>query len=138
VVARDHSVDIQTNVVSLFSVIDSVSELAAPVALPQFVVLTLWAREEGEEGVTFVERVALVSPSGQQCAQGDVSFRLEKRRHRNIFTVVNPRFEQTGTYKVRVSLRREDVEDWATAFEYPIEVAIGETGSGEQLFPEQP
>jgi hypothetical protein len=134
VVAADHSVDAQRNTVSLFSILEEVSVSTTPGGYQQFVVATLWTRDEGDEGVTFLQRVLLVSPSGKEVAKGEIPFTLAKARHRNFVSVVNPTFAETGTYRLEVSVRKEDQQGWTKVTDYPIDVRIPQTGPQEDLF----
>lgn len=134
IAALGHSVDVQTNMLSLFTILESITLPTALAAIPHFVIATVWAREEDEEGVTFIQRVSLITPGGDELVRGESSFRLDKRHHRNFITIVNPRFEDPGTYTIKVSVRREDEEKWAKTYEYPLEIDVAERPEEAELF----
>ena len=122
IAAQGHAVDAQTNMLTIFSVVEEVGAPSLPVAIPQLSVVTLWRRRKGEEGVSFVQRTVLINPDGNEVFRFDHEFRLDKLRHRSIGSIGMVPFEKTGSYTLRVEIRKADESAFSTATEYPLEV----------------
>ena len=132
-VARGHAVDAQSNTLTLFSVLEEIGTPLLPAAVPDFSVVTLWRRQAGEEGVSFVQRTRLVDPCEKEIFHMDSQFRMDKLRHRLLGIVQFVPFEQPGPHKVEILVRREDEQPFRTAATYPIEVNVV-AQSGSPLF----
>ncbi len=132
-----HAVDAQSNTVTLFSVLEQVGGASLPIALPSFVIVTLWQREEGEDGTKFFQRTRLLGPDGEEIFNLEGDFRLEKPRHRMFLTVGGTPFKQEGRYNIEVSIRREEDGTYGKpAAMYPIQVAIADVPSPTPLLDE--
>lgn len=134
-----HAVDAQSNTITLFSVLEQVGGPNLPLALPTFVIVTLWQREEGEEGAKFFQRTRLIAPDGEEIFNLEADFRLHKIRHRMFLTVGGTPFKMEGRYNIEVSIRREEAGGWGEPVAvYPIQVAIAEAPSATPLLDEPP
>ncbi len=124
IVARGHTIDFQTNVLTLFAILE---ELPAPpkfpVAFPELSVITLWRRLPGEEGVAFVHRTRFLEPDGEESAVFDQTFRFDRPRHRMIGQIHLFPIRKAGCHRIEVLIRRDDESSWGTPVaRYPIEV----------------
>jgi hypothetical protein len=134
VVAQGHSVDAQTNNLTIFSVLEEVSAFEFPVALPQFSVVTLWERCQGEEGVSFVQRTRLLDPEGVEVFHFDNEFRLEKPRHRSLGNIGMVPFHEPGKYVFEIQVRKADETEFVSVAEFPLRVRAASKPE-DSLFP---
>ena len=136
--ALGHAVDAQTNTISLYSILEQIGGPTLPLTLPSFVIVTLWHRNEGEEGVKFVQRTTLVDPDGNETFHQDADFEMPKPRHRIFLAVAGAPFKKSGVHQIRVWLRRSDEEDWQRDIAaYPIDVRVTEIHSVTPLLKNQ-
>jgi hypothetical protein len=124
IAARGHSIDVQTNILTLFAVLE---ELPAPprfpVVYPELSVITLWRRLPGEESVAFVQRTRFLEPDGEESGYFDQTFRLDRPRHRMIGEIRLFPIRKTGCHRIEVLIRRDDEPSWGRPVAcYPIEV----------------
>jgi hypothetical protein len=120
-----HSIDAQTNSLSLFSVIEEIHLPGPPSFLMNFSVVTLWKRQPREEGVRFTQRVRILGPEGEPVVETDVDFAMERVRHRVLLTVAGTPFKKSGCHSIEISLRRSDEQEWpAPTVRYPVEVRM--------------
>jgi len=126
IVARGHSVDVQTNNLTIYSVLEEIGAAELPFAIPQFGIVTLWRRQEGEEGVSFMQRTRLLDPDGAEVFNFETEFALHKRRHRSLGTVNMVPIEKAGQYLFEVQIRQVDEAetDYRTAGHFPLEVQV--------------
>ncbi|HUS45274.1 MAG TPA: hypothetical protein VM219_04495 [Phycisphaerae bacterium] len=136
--ALGHAVDAQTNTISLYSILEQIGGPTLPLTLPSFVILTLWQRNEGEEGVKYVQRTSLVDPDGEETFHQDAEFEMPKPRHRMFLAVAGAPFKKSGVYQIKVRLRQSDERDWQRdVASYPIEVRLAEARSATPLLNNQ-
>jgi hypothetical protein len=136
--ALGHTVDAQTNNISLFSILEQIGGPTLPLTLPSFVILTLWQRNEGEEGMKYVQRTSLVDPDGNETFHQDADFEMPKPRHRIFLAVAGAPFKKSGVHQIKVWLRRSDERDWQKdVASYPIEVRLAEASSATSLLKNQ-
>lgn len=125
--ALGHTVDAQTNFLTIFEILESIGAPGLPIILPRLSFVTLWRREEGDQGVAFVERLEIVDPDGEPNASFEVSFAFERLYQRTIGRVQGAIFKKAGCHRVRVSVRRSDQQEWSgTLAQFPIEVLVPE------------
>jgi len=135
-VARGHSVDVQTNTLTLFSILEQISWPALPFRIPEFVVATLWSRKAEEDGVQFTQRTRFVDPDGAVIVDYQTPFVLERPRQRILNTFASIPFEKRGIHRIEICLRRHDVPDWGAAVtSYPLEVVVPDSPRDESLLP---
>jgi hypothetical protein len=135
VVVRGHSVDVQTNNITLFSVLEEIGAQEVPFAFPGFAVVTLWKRQPGEEGVRFVQHTSLIDPSGKEVLKTDITLGFEKPRQRSIIIMQGAPFSTTGEHHIEVRIRREDSQESALVTEYPLEVRLLRPDEKSKLLP---
>ena len=135
VVVRGQSVDVQTNNITLFSVLEEIGASEVPFAFPDFAVVSLWKREPGEEGVRFVQRTSLVDPSGKEVFSADITLGFEKSRQRSIVIMQAAPFATTGEYHLVIRIRREGGEEWSLVTDYPLEVRLLRPDKSANLLP---
>lgn len=136
IVARGHAVDAQTNTLTAFCILEELAAEGFPVAVPELTVITLWFRRSGDEGVTFMQRTRLMDPSGEEVFRGDLSFRMDKRRHRNFVKVAMVPFKEQGTYTLEILIRRDGSDSWQSAARYPLDVVRAAAPVEDELFEE--
>ncbi len=136
IVARGHAVDVQSNALTLFSVLEEIGAPGLPVAVPQVSIVSLWRRQEGEEGAAFVQRTQLMDPDGNEVAHAECSFRLERPRHRVLSRINMVPFQRAGCYHFEILFRPEDQTAWSRVCSYPIEVRVSthQPGGENALF----
>ncbi len=135
IVARGCSVDVHTNGLTIFSVLEQVRVQAEfPVAIPELVIATLWERLPDEEGVTFTQRTRFLGPGDEEIAHYDTSFCFDHPRHRVFGHVSMFPIRKPGRHRIEVLIRRDDEAAWgAAAASYPIEVLGPPRANGEDL-----
>jgi len=138
IAALGHSVDVQTNNLTLFSVIERIVPPQMPCRMPSLSVATLWRRQPGEEGTVFTQRTRLIDPDGEEIAHLEQSLRASTAQYRVLATLANVPFRKTGTHRVDVYIRPEDAQDWgAAAASYPIDVAAMQGTDEDSLLPSE-
>ncbi len=88
-VAESVSVDLNTNKVSLFEILESVpfnSQSGANV-IPKCVAVSLWRSEDGDEGLDFQMILRIFRP-GEDTSEFATNFSLSSARHRIYTTIV--------------------------------------------------
>jgi hypothetical protein len=134
IAALGHSVDAQTNNMTLFSVLEQIGPPQLPVRLAQLTLVTLWRREEGDLGVEFTQRLAIMDPDGEEVASLEQSFVLDRPRLRTFSVVGNLTFSKMGTYRFEVRLKRADEQEWGAPVAcYPLDVMIASAPDDQQL-----
>lgn len=128
VVTCGYSVDVQSNTLTLFSIVEQVNSPVIPFNFPGFTLVTLWHRNDGEEGATFEQQTRLLDPDNNQVSEFSQSFVMNRLRCRVISQIVNVPFRKTGLYNLEVYIRSEDSQEWSgVVARYPISVAIVES-----------
>jgi hypothetical protein len=92
----------------------------------QWATITIWRIEDpSEDGVTFQQRVELVSPSGKRTLESTMDFVLpEGVSHRNRSIMQGFPIGEPGQYTLRLSVRKLNVdEDWRYVADYPIKLS---------------
>lgn len=134
VMALGHSVDVQSNTMTLFSILEQVGAPGLPARMPPFTVATLWRRSSGEEGVSFTERIRIMDPDGEEIVDTDNSFTFERPRQRVLLVLGNMPLKKTGVHRLEVYIRRDGEEEWGQAVtRYPIDVVAPGPPSDESL-----
>lgn len=123
ILARGYAVDAQANALTLFHVLESIGAPTLPGAIPDFRIVTLWKREQGEENVDFAQRTVFSGPDGKEIAHWDQSFRLDRPRMRVLGTINMFPIRQVGCHRIEVSVKRADAQDWTAVASYPLEVS---------------
>lgn len=137
IVAAGHSVDVQTNNLTLFKVIERIGAPALPVTVNELDIITLWRRAADEEGVQYVHGLRLVNPDGEEIASFDRPFVFERPRQRMLMTLANIPFQNTGTHRFEVYIRRSDTTEWGSRVaSYPIEVEGLPQEQNKKLLPD--
>ena len=138
VAALGHSVDTQTNNVTLFSILERIGVTDLPLRMPGFTVVTLWLRQPGDEGVSFAQRICLVDPDGGTVEAFENSFTFERPRQRIIGVLAGVPFEKTGIHRIEVYLRKTDDQSWGEHLAaYPIDVVVANRPSRGGLLPSE-
>ena len=136
VAAVGHSVDAQSNTLTLFSILEQVGSVQFPGRIPQLTVATLWRRQEGEQGVPFIQRIRLVGPDGTLVGEFENTCKFERARHRMLTILGNLPFNKIGLHRFEVYIKREDAQDWGSPVtSYPINVTATERPGEESLLP---
>ena len=124
-VSRGFSVDVLTNSLSAFSLLEGLSVSGLPRAVPELAVVTLWLRQPGEEGVPFEQRETIIDPGGHEVAHSDSSFTFDSPRHRVLTLLTMVPFAHVGTYRFEVCLKQKGDSSWSSPVaRYPIDVRL--------------
>jgi|GEM_PF-6088309 len=83
-----------------------------------------------------MQRTRLMDPSGEEVFRGDLSFRMDKRRHRNFVKVAMVPFKEQGTYTLEILIRRDGSDSWQSAARYPLDVVRAAAPVEDELFEE--
>ena len=75
-------------------------------------VVSIWQRLEGEENVTFIQKVDIISPSRDRVASSETEFLLEKPRHRILGRWENVPIKETGEYIFELRIKRLEDLSW--------------------------
>lgn len=138
ILCRGLSVDVQTNSLTLFGVIEAIRADQFPAVIPDFSIATLFTQNQGERGRTFTYKARLVDPDKNEVFAADAEFTLEKPRHRILTRVQLLPIEKSGCYSLEVLLRPKEQTDWGEPVAiYPIEIT-GASGTESELFDESP
>jgi hypothetical protein len=118
-------VDVQTNTLTVFSIVEALKAVDFPANVPEVSVLTLWLRRAaGEDGAKFAQRIRVIDPDGNELRSIEIPFRLERPRQRVQATFTPFDFERAGRYQIEISIREEG-RDWSEpAASYPIDVQL--------------
>ena len=124
-VSRGVSVDVLTNSLSAFSLLEGLSVSGLPRAVPELAVVTLWLRQPGEEGVPFEQRVSILDPTGHEVAHSDSLFTFDAPRHRVLTLLTMVPFAHVGMYRFEVCLKQKGDSCWSPPVaRYPIDVRL--------------
>lgn len=113
-VCESVSVDRETNRISLFNVIEDIrfskpgTETTAP-WLVNFVAVSCWNREDGDEDVDFQATLRIHSPPSDEGEQREpkdlpLNFRMQSRRQRLLMRFAAPVLPRTRSGKLRFEL----------------------------------
>ena len=135
VVARGLSTDVQSNSLTVFSILEELGTVPSfPAVVPEVSVVTLWRRMPGDEGIAFAQRMRFIDPSGNEVAHADQTFRFEKLRHRVMTSVRMVPIRMSGCHRFEILLRRDDAQPWGnTVASYPVEVLHAEEQEASTL-----
>ena len=95
-VSRSISIDVATNQVSIFEVIDEIAAASFPSQIPYLVATSLWCQEEGEEDRDFQLILRITTPGGSS-HDLPTNFQIQAKRHRITQRLEGLRVEQEGT-----------------------------------------
>ncbi len=123
-------VDQDENTLSLVSILEGLTTLAAP-PLPEdaqapirWSIVTVWLHTPEDEGKAYEQLTQVVLPDGNVTAPATLPFQMTSRTHRNRVAVFGFPISQPGECMVRLSLREVgDGNEWQVVAEYPIMVA---------------
>lgn len=130
IVARGHAVDVQTNQLTVFGIVEGIGAPSAPFRIPELSIVTLWSGEEAELGVEFMQRVRILDPDGRPIHTIQTGFGLERQGVRLIAVLQRLKLDREGVHHFEVCWRRNDNEHWSSPVaRYPVRVslAVGET-----------
>lgn len=85
-------------------------------------VLTMWIREESDRSVKLEQSVTLEDPNGNVRIELRTMFEMTDPSQRNVGLINGFPMAKTGTYTLRLRLRRADEEKWNDITTYPIEL----------------
>jgi hypothetical protein len=100
------------------------ASLPANSAIPKpWAVAGIWLREPGDEGRTYLQRLVLVSPSGDILAEGTIPLSFPTRTFQSVIALKGFPIGEHGDYEIRISLREEtpNAGEWRDVMTYPIE-----------------
>jgi hypothetical protein len=94
----------------------------------RWAMFSYWLKESEDEGVSFDQRIEVVSPDGDALVGQDSQFVIVKNTHSQIATIFGlpVKVLQDGAiaYRLRLSWRRSDTSTFTVAFEYPLTVLV--------------
>ena len=91
------------------------------IAIP-WAAVTVWEREDDDEGKTFHQTLRVVKPDGTEDGEGELTFTFSERVHTNTMTANAFPAGQEGIHHIQLLVREEGVEGWNKVASYPIEV----------------
>jgi hypothetical protein len=127
--AQGVSVHPETNLLSLFNIVEIVQATLVPVidgkpvipesaklSIPTFQVVSVWIAEEGDLGKNFEFQFWCSSPKGLPLFHSDIAtFIFAARSHRLITDPVIPQgYPELGTYTIEARIRKLGDKDWIT------------------------
>lgn len=102
-VSRSSSVDVSTNQVSAFEILEEIHVAKFPAIYPECVAITVLRLEEGDEEKDFQGLLCITTPSGDTNEQR-VNFRMTSTRHRLIQRIIGVPLTQSGILKFEIKL----------------------------------
>lgn len=131
VLCRDSIIDRDSNSVSLFNVLEQITirgemDRGEPAVAPiEMEVVSLWSRSDYDVPAKGVQRLRLLSPSGETLASGEQEIDLSKhRRFRNRARFRGLPVQGTGRYTFRVEQKREGEVEWQHVTDVPLELTF--------------
>ena len=123
------SIDQETNVISLFGVIEQLQigggmSVDQQLVLPsQFNLVTLWTRSDADKAEKAVARYNLQLPNGEIKPGGEIQVELTSSiRNRSIVKINGLPIHGPGEYKFLIEIRADDSQEWIRAHELPLQV----------------
>ena len=129
-------IDSEDSIVSMVQIIEHFGfstqkqELDAGSGIPfGWAVLSLWLRQDGDEGKVFEQRVELIDPSGAVRLRSDATFEMGARTLRQRLNIGGMPIQPQGEYNLRLSLRESEGQHRVVA-EWPFQIqrASGQPG----------
>lgn len=102
-VSKSSSVDIVTNEISAFEILEEIHVADFPVIYPGCVAITVLRLEEGDEEKDFQGLLCITTPSGDT-NEHRVNFRMTSTRHRLIQRLVGLPLTEAGVLKFEIKL----------------------------------
>lgn len=102
-VSRSSSVDIPTNQLSAFEILEEIHVPKFPVLYPSCVAITVLRQEEGDEEKDFQGLLFITTPSGE-IYENPVNFRMTSTRHRLMQQIVGLPLTEAGILKFEITL----------------------------------
>jgi hypothetical protein len=131
VLCRDSVIDRDSNNLSLFNVLEQItvhSEMEgdeAAVAPIEMEAVSLWSRSDDDVPAKGVQRLTLLSPSGETLASGEQEIDLSKhRRFRNRVRFGGLPVKGAGRYIFRVEQKNEGEAEWQHVTGVPLELTF--------------
>ncbi len=106
IVSKSSSVDISTNEVSAFEILEEIHVENFPFIYPGCVAITVLRPEEGDEEKDFQGRLCVTLPSGET-NENRVNFRMTSVRHRLIQRIVGLPLTEAGILKFEIKVNDE-------------------------------
>jgi hypothetical protein len=135
VLCSSSAIDTDTNVLSLFDVVEDLRVRAAgaePVQLPiRLHIVSLWCRSSPDYAENGVVRYQVQSPSGERTDLGQLNVALtQHRRSRTRLSIFGLTLSGSGTYAFVTQLRQEAEADWHDVALVPLSVEIAMDPAG--------
>jgi len=83
---------------------------------------TMWQREPQDEGISYTQRVSLLSPQGKPLVESITPFEMEKDFHRISNTIVGFPIGADGAHVLKLSIRRAASDVWDDVSTFPINI----------------
>ena len=108
VVSESCAIDAQTNRLSVFNVLESVTAPAFPTLLASLAIVAVWNAEPGDETRDFQASALIHTEPAQRF---DINFKLEKPRARTIVQLQGLPIQAAGTVRFEMLLNGEHKAD---------------------------
>jgi len=92
---------------------------ALPIAWSMF---TMWQREPQDEGVSYTQRVSLISPQGKILVDSSTAFVIEKDFHRITNNIIGLPIGEDGAHILKLSIRRTTSDVWDDVSSFPMNI----------------
>ncbi len=109
VVSEGISVDVLTNRISLFNVIEGVQSKELPILLPQIVATSTWNKEPSDGDNDYQTSLRIYPPGEERPKEFAINFRMEQDRHRIHQTIINLQITQPGELILEVLLNGKHI-----------------------------
>lgn len=103
VVADSVSIDQNTNLASIFNILEEIRPQGFPILLSRCVAFSLWYRQEGDENRDFQSTLRVISPDGAT-REFASNFRLVRPRHRIVQGIQNLQITTPGDLRFELLL----------------------------------
>jgi hypothetical protein len=129
IVCQSSSIDIETNRLSIFNVIENLSinsQEGQRILVPlQFDIVSSWLRKDISEPVYATMRITYSSPEGENILQQELVFEITKAPlHRTRIHFPNIPVTTSGCYKFMVDLKMNAENVWCTVATIPLFIKI--------------
>lgn len=123
------SIDRDSNSISIFNVLekldiftDKVGEISIPL---EFVIATLWRKNEKEKPEKGEMRICVISPSKKKTFPVNMVIDLTTAQfHRCISRFAGFKVEKSGTYHFLIDFRYNEKDDWKQYTDLPLEISV--------------
>ena len=128
IVAQDNTVSMVTILEGLTVQVPKDKPAPPDASFPmKWAILTVWQRQEGDEGKEFEEKCDLLSEQGRSLITASVKFRLSKRFNRVVMQIVGFPL-QPGQCEIKMYIREADAtSEWKEVAEYPLRLRLQES-----------